>query len=327
MMTAPGAADLEGVSALVREVEQAMKESRQDEARQILSERLPGALRHYALHDPRQRGPLAVHYTTVDATIGILCEGGFRMYNVEASNDPREGKVLESSEFCRHLSARFPWLQISADSPDSEAYVLSAIAPNMKSATHNSIADDLVWWRLYGHDGGGCSITFNSELPSFPMYPVYYPDGSARGRSLSETWPPGLLRIRTALDNLPKSIVDDPGKAGDRLRQHLARTVVNTVATYAYLVKDRHYRAEHEVRVLRVSPAADSVQFDTESGVPVRRFVNGPRLNDCLKTGSAITIGPSVPHPRMLCAFLEKRLREQGCEHTGVRISEARYRH
>lgn len=317
---------MRNLSILVAECERHIEDGRENEARRLLLERLSHTLVIDGFHDHRESGPWAVHYTTVDATIGILETGGFRMYNLETSNDPLEGQVLESAEFYRNVSQRHSWLTLCGESTGDDAYALSAIAPDKNGALDESLDDDLVWWRLYGHAGGGCSIRFNTDLKSFPMYRVHYPDPQNPGSESSDERVPGLQRLETALVVLDAALGRHIGESKE-LRDHISEVIRNTISNYAYLVKDGHYRAEHEVRALQVSPPNGSVEFDMAGGAPLRRFVDGPRLTDCLRSGSAITIGPSVQYPRMLRAFLERRLRENGCEFSEVRISKVRFRH
>ena len=323
MTATPRAAPMRRVLDLVDAVARELTEGGTDRAHRLLEEALFGALLHDGLQEHRETKPCAVHYTTLEATLAILNTGGFRMYNIETSNDPLEGQVLKIEEFLRKVSRRYSWLPLIPDAPGLDAYVLSAIAQSANSS-HLTIEDDLVWWRLYGHDGRGCSIRFNTEIDRFPMYRVRY-----AGRSIHSGEPPedtpAARRVEEALAILVRHIGETLHES-ERLRDHVARVVSDFVVNYAYLVKDRYFRSEHEVRAVSVSPDPSGVGFEVNAGAPRRRFVNGPRLRECLRSGSAITIGPSVRHPRLVRAYIEKRLAEEGCGHTDVRISEARYR-
>ena len=324
MTTGPGAASMRRVLDLVDAVARDLTAGEPDRAHRLLEESLFGALLYDGLQEHRETEPWAVHYTTLDATLAILDSGGFRMYNIETSNDPLEGQVLPIEEFFRNASRQYSWFPPVPHRRGLDAYVLSAIARDANSS-HRSIDDDLVWWRLYGHDGRGCAIRFNTEVDRFPMYRVRYPAPPNRGGDTTRDTTPGIRRGEEALKILDGYLGSALGES-EQLRHLAAQAVSDFLMNYAYLVKDRHYRAEHEVRAVSISPVSASVEFEVDDGAPRRRFVNGPRLRDCLRSGSAITIGPSVRQQRMVRAYIERRLADEGCGHTKVHISEARYR-
>lgn len=324
MTAAPGVAPMRRVLDLVDAAERELTEGGTDRAHRLLKESLFGALLRDGLQDHRETEPWAVHYTSLDATLAILDTGGFRMYNIETSNDPLEGQVLGIEGFLHRVSRQYSWLPAIPHRRGLDAYVLSAIAPGPKSF-YESIDDDLVWWRLYGHDGRGCAIRFNTQVDRFPMYQVRYLARSNRGGNSTGNTTPGVLRVEEALKILDGRLKGALGELKE-LPNHSACAISDFLMNYTYLVKDRHYRAEHEVRAISISPVPDSVEFEVDNGGPRRRFVNGPRLRECLRSGSSITIGPSVRQPRMVRAYIERCLAENGCGHTRVHISEARYR-
>lgn len=323
-----GSRDL-GVSGLLRVVDTLLRANHIEAARHTLEERLPNVLLLEMVPLLDVATPAyGVHYTTVNAAVSILRTGGFRMYNTESSRDPLEGAALDRKAVYDHLRSRHEWLpELPEDSYPSKPQTAYAFCsfPGDVGSEGSKPEDDLVRWRLYGDDGRGCSIKFNVPPAALPMYTMNYTKTGDYRRDRLPKSLPSIVLLGDRVGAIGRSL--ESLSVGHREPFHSAvRDSVHFFLNwYRHLVKDRHYSDEKEIRALEIVGRRSRVEYHAEGSL-VRRFVRGPRVRDCLRSRSAITVGPAVRDPHVAAAYLRRCLIAAGCTDTAVTTSDAPYR-
>ena len=236
-----------------------------------------------------------VHYTSIRTLLSMLQEprgitsSYLRMYDSLHFNDPEEGNFLLRS---LNNSKKFSWTALDTttllDSVQSEvAYIASFV---LADGTTN-MSDDLVFWRTYGDEGKGCSLTFTLEV------------GGLRKVLYGNDITPTVQRIEPILDAInPLFSNSIPGET--ELKRMIMTALAATLRPIRYLYKSEPYRYEHEVRVITLPSikVADKVHFDyqeTQKRQPtVRHYLDYDKvsLKELLSSGSKVTVGPGVPH-------------------------------
>lgn len=317
------------VSVLLHDTLALTKKGRFSEASLLWKKQLPDALLHDVLSSPEETPAYAVHYTTVSAAASILKTGRFRMYNTESSSDPQEGAVLDECAVLTYLRSQHKWLSVPpravGSSIPSAAYALCAFPSGNGSTEGSTSEDDLIRWRLYGNDGRGCSISFNVAAAGLQMHRIGYTRGDDYRQDQLPTALPVLHRLSCALGTVRPTLGVLPAEHRDAFHHVIGLAVRYFLRWFRHLVKDRHYRDEKEVRALEIVGNEERVGYDADAGL-VRRFVNGPRVRDCLRSGSLITVGPTVRDPHVVKAYLIRCLGDARCPDTAVEVSTAPYR-
>lgn len=277
-----------------------------------------------------------IHYTTIESLVSIL--GGIdslndhirtssvnpnytrtsdrrdtssiRLYDTEHFNDPEEGKYLPTS---LRLHEKYEWLG-RLDTPN--AYIASFIHANESVQASN----DLVYWRTYGSDGAGCSITVS--VPRKQVRQVLYgTDGASRVGNV----------IYPLLDRLDH-IIAEYG-LGSGVWRELSVSVWQMLRHFLYLHKSKDYAFERECRLveLRDGKSRGDLLFECE-----RRASEPPRIRHYIEreefaarnifvSGTCVTLGPRVTHRESARLLLEALLRTSGLP-TQVKFSEISYR-
>ena len=247
--------------------------------------------------------PLA-HYTSLEAMVSMLQspDGGLRLSDTSTMNDPEEGCATSEGGFVSHLLQKklgedsWVWKRYGA------AHVCCFVGIERTDGRTIDAGDDLLFWRLYGSDCRGVSITippdvarelvensmveritYADELPiqmDWSVFSTFLKDlEELHSRALdADFWPKISQEVLVACDPLFKR---------------------------RFLQKQSHYEMEQEYRAVvflseddeedgRCSIRGKHVQYGR-----VRQYVQIPELNcvSILKTGSQITIGSSVPEP------------------------------
>ena len=124
---------------------------------------------------------MAVHYTSLDAVIAMLKavrdgEGYLRMYSASGFNDPNEGKLFTSvaKEKSQTLA---PCLPEDQDVDWNPAFVASFIRVEQSDGEQSQTVDpanDLLYWRIYGREGTGCSLQLSLAAASEEIREVTY---------------------------------------------------------------------------------------------------------------------------------------------------------
>ena len=225
------------------------------------------------------------HYTSVEALTSMLRglangQGStLRLYDSTHSNDPDEGNHL-----VRLLSSdpQYRWLE--QGSRVGHAYIASFVSDKDR----RDMSDDLVFWRTYGRDGYGCSLTVDVRRQL--LRKVLYE-------------PADVEVVRTTL--LPTlDAVTSLAQVDDHCAQVISETAWKHLAKVRFLYKDLAYHHEQEYRVamLEDSPAIRSggARFEPyeEGGsiVEVRHYCEMAALDlrELLASNSSVILGPSV---------------------------------
>ena len=102
----------------------------------------------------------ATHYTSLETVLGMLSqetEGGgasLRLYDSLHCNDPEEGNFL-----AHYLSSAPEHRWLAEGGTGGHAYIASL---NVDKGGRD-LSNELVFWRTYGNNGAGCSMTMNVE--------------------------------------------------------------------------------------------------------------------------------------------------------------------
>ena len=302
------------------------------------------------LHDSSSRliGQL-VHYTGIDVLFAMLNvrddESGLRLYDTVHANDPEEGRFVllqwpdwehdrlwmwEQGEngWARGDQNRSPKQQAVQGLYPGHAYVLSFV-PSENEEKNN---DRLVFWREYGREGAGCSLSIPQDKLStdqkglLPLYRVRY--GQEAVRCLA-----AKLRKRV-FEPIEKGIRDVNGPEKEMFKA--ARAKVNEeLQLFRYLYKDRAYEHEKEYRLVILDLGAVEkgeptyVQStDTRGETVLRHYTTHPSLysKQILGQESRVILGPTVPHTENVEAAIETLLDRKGISGTTVTSSEIKYR-
>lgn len=259
---------------------------------------------------------VAIHYTSIATLVSMLQgaadeEGSssLRLYNSNHFNDPDEGNYFD-----RIIRSESPLLCKLLDTTYSpHAYVASFIVPNDKgeesaSNIQKNMSDNLVFWRTYGREGIGCSLTL--VIPRNRLRKVLY--GRKAVRRVGKILSPVLASIHDCLSPLFElSLPLD-------IEHHLKRTIAGHIDRIRYLYKSEAYDYERECRIVvpEVDAQEDLITFQCEeregSNIHIKHYyeVEELRVQEIFLTGSLITFGPRVSKPDNMRYYFESLLRK-----------------
>ena len=240
-----------------------------------------------------------------------------RLYDSANLNDPSEGAY-----FLKRLTEAYDVVRVPA-------YIASFVTPN--EAAENPVRDtrdNLVFWRHYGQDGRGCSISipanrFAPDRSELTLRTVVY--GSIDASEHAD-------RLRPIVRLLNPIISEN---ASLDLRRQVAATILESLGEIPYLYKSSAYMYEKECRIVALESAFDSYgkirfDFDQRPGRSGRLRMYGQHpllsLTNILSTGSVITLGPAVPIVDNVQYAVEKLLRSVGIEGVPIEKSDRPYR-
>ena len=236
-----------------------------------------------------------IHYTSIQTLMCMLQDASMgryatlRLYDSIHFNDPDEGKYLGKS-----LPEEHNW---AANSSLSHAYVASFIDPSSEPHCSRNLNDDLVYWRTYGREAGGCSLEV--EVPSNSLRRVFYGPRNAED-AIGDLQP--ILQILEPLQAVNRKI-----------RQSLVSAFWESLGRIQYLYKSEDYKFEKECRFVVCQSDIDEkrIHFDfsggTDFSAQVRHFCQHEDLSieRIFISGSSVTLGPRVSHPDDLQRILE----------------------
>ncbi len=207
-------------------------------------------------------------------------KSSLRLYDSLHLNDPDEGNYFFSNF---DLPEKYKWI---GERDMSHAYIASFIIPN----SEKDMNDNLVFWREYGDEGEGCSLSL--PIPRSRLQKVLY------GTEGLERTCEELGSVLNFLDPLLE--IDNSS-----IQEILAATVWESLERIRYLHKDEAYKYEKECRfvVAESNIDKDKVHFEDQdpqkSPAHVRHYyeLEELRIQSLLSTGSIITLGPCVSHP------------------------------
>lgn len=279
-----------------------------------------------------------VHYTTLKSLFSLLygttpprdpskttkpeppaTVGRFlRLYDSANFNDPTEGTYLLS-----RFTDAYDVLMVPA-------YIASFVTPD--KARRNSIADtrnNLVFWRHYGDEGRGCSISipadrFAPSRSNLQLQKVTY------GRTHANR---AAKKLRGVVRHL-EPLMSDSASPG--IRRQVAATILSSLGQLPYLYKSRAYSYEQECRLVALESALThygGIQYDfvepSDRTGRIRMYGQHPclTLTNILSTGSVITLGPCVPNADNIKYAIEKLLTSAGISGVPIETSDIPYRY
>ena len=261
---------------------------------------------------------VVIHYTSIAALVSMLqgaadeeVRSSLRLYDSNHFNDPDEGNFFD-----RYFNPKSQLVRELLDTTYSpHAYVASFIIPYDKAGgsgnnAQRDMSDNLVFWRTYGREGAGCSLTL--VVPRSQLRRVRYGRDAVRktGQILS-----------SALDSIHECLSPLLGLSLPvDIEQHLKRTVAGHIDRIRYLYKSEAYDYEREFRI--VIPEVDAEKglitfhYEERDGFDIRikHYYENKELEvqEILVTGSSITLGPRVSKPDNMRYYLESLLRQAG---------------
>ena len=262
-----------------------------------------------------------IHYTSIAVLVSMLQNASksdksssLQLYDSVHLNDPDEGNYLALNL----LSPKYDWL---GKTDVRHAYVASFILPKSKD-----MSDDLVFWKTYGREGEGCSLSVRAPLPE--LREVFYgPEKENVKYTVKE-----LQSVLELLDPLVE--IDNP-LVRESIREKLAETIWKSLEKIRYLYKSEAYEYESECRfVILESEIEDknNIRFEYQernnSPARIRHYYEHKALQikKLLESGSSITLGPCVPYRDNVLdciKTLKDRVEGIGPE---IKTSDIRYR-
>ena len=290
-----------------------------------------------------------VHYTGLDVVFAMLNDGddkrGLRLYDTVHANDPEEGRFLllhwpgsddedlwmwkqDENEWSGDSRERSFKQQVRRGHYPGHAYVLSFVP----SACEEKNNDRIVFWREYGRQGAGCSLSIPrnrlaaDEKCSLALYRVRY--GQADVETLAKE-----LRLRL-FDPIEEGIRGIDGPENELFRAAQPK-VSKELQLFRYLYKDSAYEHEKEYRLV-ILDARDVIEgeptyeqrTDARGETVFRHYRTHSSLyrKRILGLGSQVMLGPTVPHRENCKRTIDELLRRRNISGTEVMSSEIRYR-
>ena len=264
------------------------------------------------------------HYTSLAAVTAMLRglangQGAtLRVYDSSHSNDPDEGNHL-----VRQLSSNGNHRWLEQGSGVGHAYITSFVLTS--DDDKSDMSDDLVFWRTYGRDGKGCSLTVDVRRQLLRKV-LYEPDDVEAVR----------ITLLPVLD-----VVTPLAQADEDCARAISRTIWKRLVGVRYLYKDKAYHHEQEYRVVIPGDSPDirlaGVRFETceEGGsiVEVRHYceISDLDLRELLASNSRLILGPSVNDRYSVRLYFEDlrsqaRADDRGLYGFPIQESQIRYR-
>ena len=279
------------------------------------------------------------HYTSLQAIISMLQDpdGGLRLSDSATMNDPDEGRATTDDRLFSGLLTDQSTAQWLRDRYES-AYLCCFVGVVGKKEAPIDAGDDLLYWRLYGNECRGVSITMPPHfarplVESCVVRRVTYTDEPRFRNDIDLT---SISNILTELDHLRSCALEA------NLWHKVCWEVLpscDRLFAQRFLRKRSHYSMESEYRVVvfdvhDVSGDPDEPRIScrgmhVQSGL-CRRFVQVPQLS-CkafLTTNTQITIGSNVSEVDEARKAITELLqaRDIAPSVVPVRVSTMRYR-
>ena len=240
-----------------------------------------------------------IHYTSIGTLVSMLQQevknkqnatkdeqnASLRLYDSVHFNDPDEGNY-----FFEHLDlSKYDWL---GEQKESHAYIASFIIPD--SDNNEDMSDNLVFWRTYGREGEGCSLKL--RIPRDRLRKVFYGPGE-----VNATW----QNLQPVLDVLYPLVSIRKRSLKEKVQKELAKAIWKSLASLRYLYKSEAYEYERECRF--VIPELDATdkdkicfEYQDQNNSPpyLTHYYEDDdlKVKKILTSGSAVTLGPSVPY-------------------------------
>ena len=238
------------------------------------------------------------------------------LYDTVHGNDPEEGTFLLRHWPDGEKEGTWMWQESANGEPGGEeglelkeqveqglypghAYVLSFV-PSTCDEKNN---DRIVFWREYGRQGAGCSLSIPEDKLfaaagkcSLVPYRVLY--GGNQVETLAE-------RLKERLLEPIETLVRDVDESERMLFEAAQPKVREELQLFRYLYKDIAYEHEEEYRLVILEPKGETEvipnyeQKTNGRGETVfRHYVTHESLysTQILGLGSQVILGPTVPH-------------------------------
>jgi len=267
-----------------------------------------------------EKSRLVTHYTSIHTLVSILLSASdekvfLRMYDSVHSNDPGEGNFIN-----RHLPKRYSSLIGDEVSP---AYIASFVLSNDERGNSK---DNLAFWRTYGQDGEGCSLSLPASHLRENLRKVRYGDKPVDDFEKKLEFLFNNTEINSLMEEIKKVHPDTKVNILKIVRKHMEKI--------RYLYKSGAYTYENECRFVLLGSSIDSndVRFEwpskNDSPVRIRHYYEHEDLEikNILVSGSKIVIGPCVSHPNDVKYCIEMLLKRAELHGPSVAKSEIKYR-
>ena len=261
--------------------------------------------------DSLDTGIRLVHYTTWKNALDMFSANHknpvLRMYNYEQSNDPDEGQIRppeweeveqEANWLNEFLKGDIRWAEDMKFRGSTYGCSFSSGPPGVE--------DDLTYWRLYGNDGQGCSLTISPTHGTL-VYKVRYRERNfdARPEDAKKEDEQVAERLKRLFQAGKETVDCAPDSHRNKVGKTVAEGLRRVIYAYYHLIKNIAYAGEKEWRMIAVMPKPSEVQYDIASENLVKRYVEGPAFSQLLSSASAVTIGPAVLNPGAARAYFE----------------------
>ena len=298
--------------------------------------------KHHKLKEPEGgKENFVIHYTGIGTLVSMLqqavknkqnatCEqneakdgenkvkheqhASLRLYDSAHFNDPEEGNYLVRSLKLLENDDRIDKKKAS------HAYIASFIIPD----TERDMSDDLVFWRIYGKEGEGCSLKL--DVPSCKLRKVRY--GSGGVEQTIKILQPVLNSLYPLLSIPPKYSLRE------RVRKALTEIFEESLGGILYLYKSEAYEYERECRFIIHRPDIDEskicfeYQEQNNFSARIRHYCENEALaiKKILPSKSSITVGPCVPYRSDVSNCLEILKRRAEIYGPEIKTSKISYR-
>ena len=265
----------------------------------------------------------AVHYTSISTIFSMLekasngdKDNSLRLSDSVHFNDPDEGNYI-----IRNVPEEYAWLMLK-EGNTTHAYIASFIYK-----PEEDVSDNLVFWRTYGKEGEGCSLSVQISRSRLRRV-LYGPDEVKCTFKL-------LSPVLNSLDPLQR--IKEESFRTDIL-PILAKIVWEPLERFRYLYKSKYYKYESECRLVldesyvrnKGKPLFE-LQNQNNSPVHIRHYYIDEDLavEKLLVSGSSLTLGPCVAN-RHNVLYCLKELRERTKKKfedfsTEIKLSEISY--
>ena len=241
-----------------------------------------------------------------------------RLYDSANLNDPSEGAYLME----RFRTETYNEMRIPA-------YIASFISPDKKAKDPVPKArNSLVFWRHYGDDGRGCSISIPVDSLTRNQHGLILRTVAYTSSAADKA----AAQLRPGVQMLDKMMSKD---LDPDVRREIAIVIRDGLGVIPYLYKSSVYKYEQECRIVAMESAFrkyDGISYDFEKRVGtsgrIRMYGRHALLTmtNILSTGSVITLGPDVPNVDYVEYALEQLLRSLDRRDLPIERSEIPYR-
>ena len=286
-----------------------------DEAMKPLASEIEGL--HMIDDDIEGATSRATHYTSLGTVLRMLSQetsGGnasLRLYDSLHCNDPEEGEFLVS-----YLSSAPEHRWLAEGSSGGHAYIASLIMDEQE----RDLSNELVFWRTYGDEGAGCSLTMVVETKLLRR--VLYGEGQVE---------PTRDLLLPVLD-----VLQPVAERYESLRKEISGTIWRRLEAVRFLYKNSAYDFEKECRVVLTTDSPgydqDRVRFeprDDGGGLSrVKHFyeMDELALKITMASGSKLVLGPCVPDQYSVKLYLKHLQRQARISDFRIEASDIPYR-